>query len=214
MSAEDLAKLAAHVIRTYPDYYHYFAIKDFTWSKIRQPNRNTLVDENIGVDGLKTGHTDAAGYGILASSLRNGQRLILVLNGMKSERERIAEARRLLDIGYREFKEYQLIAKGDVLADAQIWGAAKSAVGVTVKEPLHVLIPIQSRRDMKVTLRYDAPLKGPIAAGQQIGTLTVSVPGKPDKVVPAVAAEAVPQNNFLDKMMIGLQTLIFGANRA
>jgi D-alanyl-D-alanine carboxypeptidase (penicillin-binding protein 5/6) len=214
MSAADIAKLSAHIARDYPDYYKYFAIPDFTWSKIRQPNRNTLVDENIGVDGLKTGHTEAAGYGIVASSLRNGRRLILVINGMKSERERISEARRLLDIGYREFKDYKLADKGAVLGDAQIWGGAKNVVSVTVKEPLVVMLPVDARRDLKVTLRYDGPLHAPIEAGQEIGTLTVSVPGKPDKVVPAVAAQSMPSNSFLDKMMIGLQTLIFGADKA
>jgi len=213
MSAEDLGKLAAHVIRTYPDYYKYFAMKDFTWSNIRQPNRNTLVNENIGVDGLKTGHTDAGGYGIVASALRNDRSLVIVLNGMKSEHERINEARRLLDIGYREFKAFQLAGKGDVVADAQIWGGAKNTVPVTVSDPLRVMMPVESRRDLKVTLRYDGPLRAPIAAGQQIGTLTVSVPGKPDKVVPAVAAAAVPSNGFLDKMMMGLQVLVFGADK-
>jgi D-alanyl-D-alanine carboxypeptidase (penicillin-binding protein 5/6) len=214
MSAEDIAKLSAHLVRDYPDYYKYFAIKDFTWSKIRQPNRNTLVDENIGVDGLKTGHTEAGGYGIVASSLRNGRRLILVINGLKSERERINEARRLLDIGYREFKDFKLADKGTVLGQVQTWGGAKNIVGVTVKDPLVVMMPVDSRRDMKVTLRYDGPVRAPIAAGQQIGTLTVAVPGKPDKVVPAVAAESMPSNSFLDKMMIGLQTLIFGVEKA
>jgi D-alanyl-D-alanine carboxypeptidase (penicillin-binding protein 5/6) len=213
MSAEDLGKLAAHVIRAYPEYYKYFAMKDFTWSNIRQPNRNTLVDENIGVDGLKTGHTDAGGYGIVASALRNDRRLIIVLNGMKSERERINEGRRLLDIGYREFKAFQLAGKGDVLGDAAIWGGAKNSVHVTVSDPLRIMMPVASRRDMKVTLRYDSPVRAPIAVGQQIGTLTVSVPGKPDKVVPAVAAEAVPSNSFLDKMMMGLQVLVFGADK-
>jgi serine-type D-Ala-D-Ala carboxypeptidase (penicillin-binding protein 5/6) len=213
MSAEDLAKLSAHVIRTYPDYYKYFAIKDFTWSNIRQPNRNTLVDENIGVDGLKTGHTEAGGYGIVASSLRNGRRLILVLNGLKSEHERINEARRLLDIGYREFKDYQIAAKGNVLDNAEIWGGAKNSVGVTVKDPVTVMLPVDARREMKVTLRYDGPVRAPVAMGQQIGTLTVTAPGKPDKVVPVVAAEAVPSNGFLDKMMMGLQVLIFGADK-
>jgi D-alanyl-D-alanine carboxypeptidase (penicillin-binding protein 5/6) len=214
MSAEDIAKLSAHIVRDYPDYYKYFAIPDFTWSKIKQPNRNTLVDENIGVDGLKTGHTEAGGYGIVASSFRNGRRLILVINGLKSEKERINEARRLLDIGYREFKDYKLADKGAVLGDVQIWGGAKNTVGVTVKDPLVVMLPVDSRRDMKVTLRYDGPVRAPIAAGQQIGTVTVSAPGKPDKIVPAVAAESLPSNSFLDKMMIGLQTLIFGADRA
>lgn len=214
MTATDLAKLSAHVIRDYPDYYDYFKIPDFTWSKIRQPNRNTLVDENIGVDGLKTGHTEAGGYGIVASSLRNGRRLILVLNGLKSERERINEGRRLLDVGYREFRDYRLADKGKVVADAQVWGGTKNKVGVTVKDPLMVMLPIDSRKDLKVTLRYDGPMKAPIAAGQQIGTLTITAPGKPDRTVPAVAAEAVPSNSFLDKMMIGLQTLVFGAERA
>ena len=125
----------------------------------------------------------------------------------------VDEARRLLDTGYREFKAYQLAGKGDVVADAAIWGGAKNMVGVTVKEPLRVMMPVTSRRDMKVTLRYDGPVRAPVAAGQQIGTLTVSVPGKPDKVVPAVAAEAVPSNSFLDKMMMGLQVLVFGADK-
>jgi serine-type D-Ala-D-Ala carboxypeptidase (penicillin-binding protein 5/6) len=211
MSAEDLAKLSAHVIRTYPDYYKYFAIKEFTWSNIKQPNRNTLIGESTGVDGLKTGHTEAGGYGIVASSIRNGRRLILVINGLKSEHERINEARRLLDIGFREFKDYRIAGKGDVVATAQIWGGAKDAVGVTVKEPLQVMMPVDSRPQMKVTLRYGGPVHAPVAAGQQIGTLTVSVPGKPDKVVPAVASEAIPSNGFLDKMMTGLQVLMFGA---
>jgi D-alanyl-D-alanine carboxypeptidase (penicillin-binding protein 5/6) len=213
MSAQDIATLSAHIIRAYPEYYDHFAIKDFTWSNIRQPNRNTLVDENIGVDGLKTGHTEAGGYGIVASSLRNGRRLVLVINGLKSERERINEARRLLDIGYREFKDFKLADKGSMLGDVQVWGGAKNVVGVTVKDPLVVLMPVDSRRDLKVTLRYDGPVRAPIAAGQQIGTLTVAVPGKPDKTVPAIAVEAVPSNGFLDKMMMGLQTLIFGADK-
>ena len=214
MSSTDLVKLAAHVIHDYPEYYSYFKIPDFTWSNIRQPNRNTLVtEENTGVDGLKTGHTEAGGYGILASSLRNGRRLILVINGLKSERERINEARRLLDVGYREFRDYKIADKGKVLGDAQIWGGTKNSVPVTVKDPLTVMLPVESRRDLKVTLKYDGPMKAPIAAGQQIGTLTVTAPGKPDRTVPAVAAEAVPSNSFLDKMMTGLQTLVFGREK-
>ena len=213
MTSSDLVKLAAHVIRDYPQYYSYFKLPDFTWSNIRQPNRNTLVTEGNGVDGLKTGHTEAAGYGILASSIRNGRRLILVLNGMKSERARINEARRLLDIGYREFRDYKIAEKGKVLGDAQIWGGTKNSVGVTVKDPVTVMLPVESRRDLKVTLRYDGPMKAPITAGQQIGTLTVSAPGKPDRTVPAIAAESVPSNSFLDKMMTGLQTLVFGREK-
>jgi D-alanyl-D-alanine carboxypeptidase (penicillin-binding protein 5/6) len=210
MSATDLAHLSAHIIRDYPKYYSYFALKDFTWSNIRQPNRNTLVDENIGVDGLKTGHTEIGGYGIIASSLRHGRRLILVLNGMKSEHARIDEARRLLDIGYREFKRYDLLAANDVVGDAGVWGGAKQKVSLKVTAPVKLTMPVDSRRDLKVTLRYDTPVRAPIAVGQKVGTVTVTVPGKPDTVVPVVAAEAVPSGGFLDHMMIGLQALIYG----
>jgi D-alanyl-D-alanine carboxypeptidase (penicillin-binding protein 5/6) len=204
----------AHVIHDYPQYYELFQNSRFHLEQYPPAQSATpLVDENIGVDGLKTGHTEAAGYGIVASSLRNGRRLILVINGLKSERERINEARRLLDIGYRDFRDYKLAEKGKVLGDANL-GRTKTTVRVTVKDPLTVLLPVESRRDLKVTLRYDGPMKAPIAAGQQIGTVTVTVPGKPDKTVPVVAAEEVSSNSFLDKMMIGLQSLIFGHEKA
>ena len=210
MSAEDLAKLAAHVIRTYPEYYHYFALPEFTWSNIRQPNRNTLIGPATGVDGLKTGHTAAAGYGITASAIRDGRRLILVVNGLKSERERFEEGRRLFDIGYREFKSYQLLAAGEAVGEAELFGATKQRVALTVKEPVRMLMPISGRRDMKVTLSYNGPIKAPVAAGQEIGSLRVAVPGKPEKVVPVVAAEAVSASGFFDNMMRGIVALLFG----
>lgn len=211
MSSEDLVKLSAHLIHDYPEYYKYFAIKDFTWSNIKQGNRNTLIGDSTGVDGLKTGHTDAGGYGMIISALRNGRRLIVIVNGMKSERERSEEARRLLDIGYREFKDYNIARNGDVLTSAELWGGTKDVVGVTVRDPLKVMLSVDSRPQLKVTLRYDGPIHAPVAAGQQIGTLIVSAPGKSDKVVPAVASESIPANGFLDRMMTGLQALVFGA---
>ena len=214
MSAADLVKLSSHIIRDYPDYYKYFAMKDFTWSNIRQPNRLSLINENIGVDGLKTGHTDAGGYGLIVSSLRSGRRLIVVVNGLKTIREREAEARRLLDMGYREFKSFELVAANNTVAEAQVWGGAKETVALTVKEPLKVVMAADARRNMKVTLRYDGPVRAPIAAGQQVGTLTVTVPGKPDTVVPAVAAEAVGGGDFLDRMMMGLQALIMEVSKS
>jgi serine-type D-Ala-D-Ala carboxypeptidase (penicillin-binding protein 5/6) len=211
MTAEDLAKLAAHVIRTYPEYYHYFSIPEFTWSKIRQPNRNTLIGPGTGVDGLKTGHTEAAGYGITASSVRDGRRLILVVNGLKSERERIAEGRRLLDVGYRDYKAYQLLAAGDAVGEAPIWGGAKEKVALAVKDPVKMLMPISGRRDMKVTLSYMGPIKAPVQAGQEVGTLRIAVPGKEDKLVPVVAAEAVGSSGLFGSMVRGITALIFGS---
>jgi D-alanyl-D-alanine carboxypeptidase (penicillin-binding protein 5/6) len=214
MSAADLVKLSSHLIRDYPEYYKYFSIKDFTWSNIKQDNRLSLINENIGVDGLKTGHTDAGGYGLIASALRDGRRLIVVVNGAKSIREREAEARRLLDLGYREFKSFELAKPADQVAEADVWGGAKEKVALTVKDPLRVVMAGDSRRAMKVTLRYDGPVRAPIAAGQQVGTFTVTVPGKPDTVVPAVAAEDVGGGGFVDRMMTGLQALIMKAEKS
>lgn len=211
MSAEDLARLASHVIKEYPQYYPYFAIKEFTWSNIKQPNRNTLINDTPGVDGLKTGHTVAGGYGLVASALRNGRRIILVVNGLKRERDRAAEARRLLDIGYREFRAYDLLASGASVGEAKVAGGAKRTIELQVKDPVRVLMSPGDRRALKVTLRYDGPVKAPVAAGQEVGSLIVSLPGKPDRVIPVSAAEDVPASGFFDNMMMGFQALVFGA---
>ncbi len=210
MSAEDLAKLSAHIIREYPAYYSYFALADFTWSKIKQANRNRLLFMNIGADGLKTGHTDAGGYGIVGSAVQGGRRLIVVVNGLGSENERNNEAARLLNLGFREFKSYQLLAANDIVGGAPVWGGAKDMVALKVGAPVNVSMAADARRDMKVTLHYDGPVEAPIAAGQAIGTLTVSAPGKQDTVVPVVASEAVPRTGIFGHMLLGLRALLPG----
>ena len=210
MSAHDLASLTAHVIRDYPQYYPYFAMKEFTWSNIRQPNRNELLFQNIGVDGVKTGHTEAGGYGMVTSALRDGRRLIVVVNGLNSMAERAAESRRLLDVGYREFKHYNLIAANGAAGEAVVWGGAQPAVPLKVKAPLGVTMQADARSDMKVTLRYQGPVKAPIADGAEIGTITVTAPGKPDISVPVYAAQAVASTGIVGKMMLGLRTLLGG----
>lgn len=211
MSVHDIASLSAHIIREYPDYYHYFAIPEFTWSGIRQTNRNSLLFRNVGVDGLKTGHTDAGGYGIVASAERDGRRLIAVVNGLDSENSRNAEAGRLLDIGFREFKNYALLDAGEVVGDIAVWGGAESTVPATVQEPVSTILSPDARRDMRVALVYDGPVEAPIAAGQEVGTLVVSAPGKPDLNVPVVAAEAVGSAGVFGNMLAGLSALLAGA---
>jgi D-alanyl-D-alanine carboxypeptidase (penicillin-binding protein 5/6) len=212
MSAHDIAKLSAHVIRDYPEYYYYFAIPEFSWNNINQPNRNRLLFMNIGADGLKTGHTEAAKYGIVGSAQREGRRLITVINGMPSEAARNAEAARLLNIGFREFRSYELFAANAPVSEAPVFGGSAAKVGLTVAEPLRVLMPADARQNMKVTVRYNGPVVAPIAAGQEIGTVTVTVPGKPDRNVPLVAAAEVPSANIFGKMWIGMRSLIMGAD--
>jgi D-alanyl-D-alanine carboxypeptidase (penicillin-binding protein 5/6) len=208
MSAHDIAKLSAHLIRTYPEYYYYFAIPEFSWNNINQPNRNRLLFMNIGADGLKTGHTAAAKYGIVGSAQREGRRLIVVVNGMVSESARNSEGARLLNIGFREFRSYELFAAGAPVSDAEVWGGTSGTVPMTVREPLKVIMAPDARKDMKVTVRYNGPVVAPIAAGQEIGQVVISVPGKPDRNVPLVAAEEVPSTNIFGKMWLGMRSLI------
>jgi D-alanyl-D-alanine carboxypeptidase (penicillin-binding protein 5/6) len=225
MSAYDLAVLARHLALDYPGYYHFFSERQFTWSGILQPNRNTVLDKFPGADGLKTGHTDAAGYGVTASAVHDGHRLILVLNGLRypdldkkspqqqdwfGEIRRGEEAARILDMAYREFRSYQLFKAGEIAGTAQVWGGAKRTVSVTAGKPLAVTMQVDSRPKMTVTLHYSGPLEAPIAQGQPVGTLTVAAPDFPDMTVPVYAAESVPRAGIFGRIILGLRALIAG----
>jgi len=210
MSAYDIARLSAHLIREYPDYYHYFAIPEFTWSEIRQPNRNQLLFRNVGVDGLKTGHTDAGGYGIVVSSERDGWRLISAVNGLGSEAERNTEAGRLLDVGFREFRNYELLAVNETVAEIEIWGGAQDLVPAIAIEPLQTILSPDARTQMWITVSYDGPVRAPIAEGQQIAMLTLSAPGKPDRSLPLFAGQSVERAGFFKNIYLGVSALIGG----
>ncbi len=225
MSALDLAKLARHLIRDYPQYYHYFGEKSFTWSGIAQPNRNLVLQKLPGADGLKTGHTDAAGYGVTASAKRGDERLILVLNGLRypdlagksgpaadwfAEQRRAEEAARVLDIAFREFRHYQLFKQGDVVGQAEVWGGTEQSVPLTVAAPLALTLQVDSRNSMKVVVRYDGPLKAPVEKGQKVATLNITAPDFPGLSVPLYAAHAVPRTGLFGRMILGMQALVSG----
>jgi D-alanyl-D-alanine carboxypeptidase (penicillin-binding protein 5/6) len=219
MSAMDLAVLARHLIRDYPQYYHYFSEREITISNIKQQNRNLVLDKFPGADGLKTGHTDAAGYGVTASALRNGQRFILVVNGLRypagtndwfAERYRADEAARILGVAFREFRHYQLFKPGDVVGQAAIWGGSKGSVPLTVRDPLAITLQVDSRAGMKAVVKYDGPVHAPISKGQRIGTLRVTAPDFPGLNVPLYAARDVSETGIFGRMMIGVQALFSG----
>lgn len=230
MSALDLAKLARHLIRDYPQYYHYFAERSFTMDvgnghSITQQNRDSVLDKFPGTDGLKTGHTDAAGYGITVSAVQSGHRLILVLNGLRypdldkmtpaaqdwhGVQRRGDEAARLLGIAFREFKHYPLFKPNDVIGQAQVWEGAKPTVPVTVNAPVGVTMQVDSRPGLKVALVYDGPVKAPIEKGQKVGELKVTAPDYPGLNVPVYAAEAVAPASIFARMYTGLKALVFG----
>lgn len=212
MSAFDLAMLARHIIYTYPDLYHFFGEKDFVWSNIHQPNRNPLLFNTQGADGLKTGHIDASGYGLVGSAVRNGQRVILVANGLTSEKERADEGARLIEIGFREFRRYQLFKPGDSVAEAEVFGGSDKTVALTVKAPVTITLQVDSRPGMKVAVHYNGPLRAPIAQGQQVGTMSVTAPDFPGMTIPLYAAHDVSQVGIFGRMMLGLRAL-FGGNK-
>lgn len=212
MSAFDLARLARHIIYTYPDLYHFFGEKDFVWSNIHQPNRNPLLFNTLGADGLKTGHIDASGYGLVGSALRNGQRVILVVNGLTSEKERADEGARLIEIGYREFRRYQLFKPGDSVAEADVFGGNDKTVPLTVKSPVVITLQVDSRPGMKVTVHYSGPLRAPVTQGQQVGIMSITAPDFPGVSIPLYTAREVSQVGMIGRMMLGLRAL-FGGNK-
>jgi len=216
MSAMDLAKLARHLIYDYPQYYHYFGEREFTWHNIRQPNRNLVLEKFPGADGLKTGHTDAAGYGVTASAVQDGHRLILVLNGLRypdkndwwAERYRAEEAARILGIAFREFRQYKLFGANDTVATAKIWHGTKDSVAMVLGAPLAETMQVDSRKDLKVLVQYSSPLEAPIAKGQRIGALTLSAPGFPARSYALYAAEAVDRAGIISRGLQGLSLLL------
>ncbi|MCP5410971.1 MAG: D-alanyl-D-alanine carboxypeptidase [Alphaproteobacteria bacterium] len=209
MSALDLAKLSRHIINDYPQYYHYFSEKAFVWNNIRQPNRDLVLGQLEGADGLKTGHTDAAGYGITASAKRGDRRFILVLNGLRYPQynndyfpniKRAEEATRVMDMAFREFRSYTVAKAGQPLGDAPVLNGIDYTVPVVVKQNVNVAMQVDSHEKMKVLVKYYPDLKAPIAAGQKVGMMTVTAPDFPPLSVPVYAAKQVDQVGFIRGM--------------
>ncbi len=216
-TARDIAKLADFVIREYPEYYGYYSEREFTYGKsldgkpITQSNRNPLLYQGVGADGLKTGHTEAAGFGLAASGLRNGRRLIMVIHGMESVRERSQESRRLFDWGFREFANYALFKAGETVDSATVWLGDKPEVPLVLEDDFTVTLPRGSRNGMKVVVKYQGPVPTPIAKGQQIATLEVSGPGFDTINRPLYAAEDVGRLAFFGRIGSAIRFIIFGA---
>ena len=211
MSARDLARLARHLIDDFPQYYGYFSEPSFEYSDIRQGNRNPLLYKNVGADGLKTGHTQAAGYGLVASAKRDGHRLVLVLNGLESVNQRSRESERLLNWAFREFGRYDLFKAGDTVADAEVWLGKEDSIPLLLEEPLNIVLPRSSRNKMTVTVSYDGPIPAPIAKGQVLASLKVTAPGFATIERKLVAAADVPQLGMFGRLTAALEHLLLGA---
>lgn len=214
MTAQDLYVLANRLFVDFPDYYPYFSEKEFVFNKIRQGNRNPLLYRpNTGVDGLKTGHTEEAGFGLTASAVRDGRRVFMVVHGMTSMQDRADETGQLLDWAFRSFGDYTVAKKDTVLAQAEVWMGQQKTVPLTVAQDLLVTLPVAERSQVQVKAVYDGPVTAPITAGQPIGEVVMQIPGMPEFRAPLVAASDVPQLGFGGRVVAMLQQMIFGAEQ-
>ncbi len=219
MTARDLAILSRHLITDFPEDYKIFSDIDFTYGTddkgrpIKQGNRNPLLYKNLGVDGLKTGHTEDGGYGLDASAIRNGQRIILILNGLPTMKSRGEESERLLEWAYREWGTYALFKAGDVVDKADIWLGTKPTVQLVTTKDINVTIPRRLRPQMKVTAVYDSPVAAPVAAGQELGKLTVTVPGRDPLEAPLVSDAGVAKLGLSGRMSAAFDYLVWGSGK-
>jgi len=211
MTARELALLADYLIKNYSEYYHYFGEKEFVYGKWRFTNRNPLVFEDLGVDGLKTGFIEDAGYGLVASAVRDNQRVILVVSGLNTKKEREEEPRKLLEWGFKSFKPYRLFDQGEKVSDALVWGGTRHYVPLVGNENIDIILPFNTSGQVTAQIVYDGPIKAPIRKGDQVATLRVTAADtKATNDIPLYAGEDVGQSNFAMRGLDSLFVLAFG----
>ena len=210
MTARDLATLSIRLIRDFPDHYKVYAERSFTHNGITQGNRNPLLYKDLGVDGIKTGHTQEAGYGLVASAKRGERRLVAVVTGLKSMNERSRETERILEWGFREFNNYALFKAGEKIADAEVWLGIGPKVPLVIGDNVTLTMPRSARKDMKVKYSYRGPIAAPIAKGQPIAKLTISVPGRPPMEHVLVAGESVPALGLTGRLKAAVRHILWG----
>jgi D-alanyl-D-alanine carboxypeptidase (penicillin-binding protein 5/6) len=207
----DLALLAQRLIKDFPEYYHYYSQTEFTYHGIKQGNRNPLLYRNMNVDGMKTGHTDTAGYGLTASAERNGRRLVLVVNGLPSMQARADESARILEWGFREFESYALFKKGEPVDQAAVWLGAANTVPLVVEDDLRVTMNRDERRNLKVSVVLEEPVPAPVVKGTKLGKIVMEAPGFSKREVPLVAGQDVERLGFIGRIGAAAMHLVSGS---
>lgn len=211
MSVEDLAKLARHIIKEFPEFYHIFSEKYYTHNNITQGNRNPLLYSMPNADGLKTGHTEEAGFCLTASAKKGERRLIEVMTGMNSNKERSEEAERLMEWGFREFNNYNLLNKGQEIADIPVVFGNEKEVRLVVPETVKRTLKKSQAPKIKMTAVYDKPVKAPVVAGDKLGEVRIELDGQEMENVPLVADKNIEKLGFFGRIGQNLKYLLFGA---
>lgn len=209
MTARELGMLAKHLIYDLGEYYHYFSQAEFTWNNIKQRNRNPLLRMNMGADGLKTGYTRKAGYGLVASAERSGRRLIMVIGGLKSGKKRQVEARKLMEWGFRRFRSFPFFEQGQTVGYARVWGGDETWVELVAEEPVELMLTPKERKTVKAEIVYKGPLRPPVEPGAQLAKLRFSVAGKPVSEVKLYGITAVERDKR--KWKRAIDTIMFMA---
>ncbi len=211
MSVEDLALLARRIMKDFPEFYHIFSQKTFTYNNITQGNRNPLLYTMQNADGLKTGHTEEAGFSLTASAKKGDRRLIEVMTGMNSNKERSEEAEKLMSWGFREFDNYDIFRKGDKIVEVPVVFGQEKSVVLTVGEDLKKTIKKSKAHKTKMTAVYDKPVKAPFKVGDQLGTVEIEIPGEETIRLPLVADRSSEKLGFFSRIAENLKYLLFGA---
>ncbi len=209
-TARDMARLAAAIIREFPDYYRWFAIREMTYNKIRQSNRNTLLFRDPSVDGLKTGHTSTAGYCLVSSARKDGMRLISVVMGSRSEKARADDSQRLLGYGFRFFETRKLYEPGEKISEVRVWKGEKDQLALTVDAPVWVTIPRGSYGLLQVSMALSEPLLAPVHQGQAVGQLNVTLGDQPVVERPLQAAESIAEGSLWKRLGDGASLWLEG----
>lgn len=219
-TARDLATLARRVIDDHPEFYRYYREVEFVYGRdertgreIRQGNRNPLLYRNIGADGIKTGHTEAAGYGLTASAQRDGRRVIAVFNGWPSMRTRAEESERMIDWAFREFQTYRLFSGGQEVERADVWLGQKPGVALLTARDVAITMPRRLRPQLQARVIYDNPVAAPVREGQVLGRVVMSAPGIAPVDVPLLASESVDRLGFAGRMGAAVNYLVFGGKK-
>ncbi len=210
MSARDLGTLSALVIKKFPELYKIFAEKSFSYNQIKQGNRNPLLYRDIGADGLKTGHTKAAGYGLTASAIRSGRRIILVLNGMKSVRQRSVESLRLMEWAFRAFKPIILFKKNEEVTQADVWLGTSSKLPLVASRDIKITLPLAATNKLKVTVIMKNPVASPIKKGKGLASLKITAPSIQNKEIELVAGREVGQLGFIGRLGAAIKHVLWG----
>ncbi|MBV9533684.1 MAG: D-alanyl-D-alanine carboxypeptidase [Bradyrhizobium sp.] len=214
MTVRELAMLARHIILAYPEFYKLFGEKEFTWNKIRQQNRNPLLNSLEGADGLKTGYTKDGGYGMVGSAVEGGIRLIVVVNGLQDSEDRASEAKKMLEWGFHNFEWRNLFAAHQPLGAARVFGGDSLSVELTSPEPVRVMVQKNANERLIARLIYRGPVRAPIEAGQRIGVVRVWRGAKFAMEAPVFAAEPVGRGSTVRRAVDGASELVIGMFRA